>query len=51
MADALALEADEGRNKRRNASGSSKYALIRRYPNGAIHVSAAHISYTEYIGI
>ena len=33
MVDALALEADEGRDKRRNASGSSKYASIRGYPN------------------
>ena len=34
MVNALALEADEGRNKQRNASGSSKYALIQRFPNG-----------------
>ena len=33
MADALALEADEGRDKQRYASGSSTYALIRRFPN------------------
>ena len=33
MVDALALEADEGRDEQRNASGSSKYALIRRCPN------------------
>ena len=33
MADALALEADEGRGKQRYASGSSKQALIRRFPN------------------
>ena len=37
MVDALALEAEEGRDKRRNASGSSTYALIRRYPNGGTH--------------
>ena len=36
--DALALEADEGRDKRRYASGSSKYALIRRFPNGGTHL-------------
>ena len=36
--DALALEADEGRDKQRNASGSSKYALIRRSPNGETHL-------------
>ena len=32
--DALASGADEGRDKLRKASGSGKYALIRRYPNG-----------------
>jgi hypothetical protein len=34
MADALALGADEGRGKRRNASGSRKQAVIRGCPNG-----------------
>ena len=34
MANALALEAEEGRDKQRYASGSSTYALIRRFPNG-----------------
>ena len=34
MEDALALEAEEGRDKQRYASGSSKYATIRRFPNG-----------------
>ena len=34
MADALALEADEGRDEQRYASGSCMYALIRRFPNG-----------------
>ena len=33
MVDALAIEDDEGRNKQRYASGSSKYALIRGSPN------------------
>ena len=32
--DALALRADEGRDKLRKASGRSKYPTIRRYPNG-----------------
>ena len=36
--DALALEADEGRDKQRYASGSSKYALIRRFPNGGTYL-------------
>ena len=38
MVNALALEAEEGRDKQRNASGSSKYALIRRYPNEGTHL-------------
>ena len=33
MVDALAIEADEGRDKLRKASGSSKYDTIRGYPN------------------
>ena len=37
MEDALALEAYEGRDKQRYASGSSKYAMIRRFPNGGTH--------------
>ena len=32
--DALALRADERRDKLRKASGRSKYPLIRRYLNG-----------------
>ena len=32
-ADALALGAEEGRDKLRKAAGRSKYPLIRRYPN------------------
>ena len=35
MADALALEAEEGRDEQRYALGSSKYALIQRFPNVA----------------
>ncbi len=34
MVDALAIEDDEGRDKLRYASGSCKYATIRRFPNG-----------------
>ena len=37
MGNALALEAEEGRGKLRNASGSCKQALIRRYPNEGTH--------------
>ena len=32
--NALALGADEGRDEQRYASGSGKYAKIRRFPNG-----------------
>ena len=35
MANALALEADEGRDEQRYALGSCMYALIQRFPNGA----------------
>ena len=38
MVNALALEAEEGRDKLRNASGSSKYAMIRRCPNEETHL-------------
>ena len=38
MVDALAIEDDEGRNKQRYASGSGKYASIRRFPNGGTHL-------------
>ena len=38
MVDALAIEAEEGRDKQRNASGSSKYATIRGSPNVETHV-------------
>ena len=37
MEDALALKGEEGRDKLRKVSGSGKYTLIRRYPNGATH--------------
>ncbi len=35
MVNALASEGDEGRDERRYAPGSSKYAEIRGFPNGA----------------
>ena len=38
MVDALAIEDDEGRDEQRYASGSSKYASIRRFPNGGTHL-------------
>ena len=49
--NALAPEADEGRGKLRKVTGSRKQALIRKCPNGAIRMSNAHASYTEFIGI
>ena len=38
MKDDLAQMGDEGRGKRRYASGSRKQTLIRRFPNGATHL-------------
>jgi len=38
--DTLAHRGEEGRGYRRNASGSWKQALIRRYPNGATQNTA-----------
>ena len=37
-ADALALGADEGRDKLRKAAVRSKYPLTRRYPNEGTHL-------------
>ena len=37
MMNDLVDSGDEGRGKQRNASGSRKQALIRRYPNGITH--------------
>ena len=37
-ADALAPEAEEGRDKLRKATGRSKYLMIRGYPNGGTHL-------------
>lgn len=36
--DALALRAEEGRDKLRKALGRSKYPLIQRYPNEGTHL-------------
>jgi hypothetical protein len=36
--NALALGAEEGRDKLRKAAGRSKYPIIRRYPNGGIRL-------------
>ena len=49
--DALALRADERRDKLRKASGRSKYPMIRRSLNGETHLSKPQSPYTESIGI
>ena len=51
MVDALALRADERRDKLRKASGRSKYPLIRRSLNGETHMSKPHVSYSQYITV
>ena len=49
--DALALRADERRDKLRKASGRSKYPLIRRYLNGETWLRRSQSSYGESIAI
>ena len=46
-ADALALRADERRDKLRKAAGSGKYTLIRRYLNGETHIRRPYVSIHE----
>ena len=48
-ADALALRADERRDKLRKASGRSKYPSIRRYLNGETHLSRPQVSIRQSI--
>ena len=43
-ANALALGAEEGRDKLRKAAGRSTYPLIRGCPNGETHMSKPHVS-------
>ena len=47
--DALALRADERRDKLRKASGRSKYPLIRRYLNGETRLRRPQSSIRQYI--
>ena len=47
--DALALRADERRDKLRKASGRSKYPLIRRSLNGETHLSKPQVSIRQSI--
>ncbi len=48
--DALALGAEEGRGKRRYASGSCKQVLIRGFPNGGTTTRNGVVPPPEYIG-
>ena len=47
--DALALRADERRDKLRKASGRSKYPMIRRYLNGETRLSRPQSSIRQSI--
>ena len=47
--DALALRADERRDKLRKASGRSKYPVIRRCLNGETHMRRPHVSIRQSI--
>ena len=47
--DALALRAEERRDKLRKASGRSKYPESRRYLNGETHMRKPHVPYHESI--
>ena len=49
--DALALRADERRDKLRKAAVRSKYPLTRRCLNGETRLSKPQSPYTESIGI
>ena len=48
--DALALRADERRDKLRKATGRSKYPVIRRSLNGETRLSKPQSVLTESIG-
>ena len=47
--DALALRADERRDKLRKAAGSGKYTEIRRYLNGETYMRIPHVSIRQSI--
>ena len=49
--DALALRAEERRDKLRKAVGRSKYPLIHRYLNGETRLRKPQSPLTESIGI
>ena len=50
-ADALALGADEGRDKLRKAMSRSTYSLRHGYPNGETRQRKVLSLHTEYIGM
>ena len=50
-ADALALGAEERRDKLRKAAGSGKYTTIRRCLNGETHIRRPYVPYAEHIGM
>ena len=47
--DALALRADERRDKLRKAAGRSKYLMSRGYLNGETHMERLHVSISKSI--
>ena len=47
--DALALGAEEGRDKLRKAAVRSTYPMSRRYPNGETHMERLHVPHDESI--
>ena len=49
MADALALRAEERRDKLRKAPGRGTYPEIRRYLNGGTHMRKPHVSMRQSI--
>ena len=50
-ADALALRADERRDKLRKAAARSKYPMTHRFLNGETYMSNPHVTCTESIGV
>ena len=51
MVDALALRAEERRDKLRKAAVRSKYPLTRRYLNGETRLSKPQSLYGKYIAM
>ena len=51
MVDALALRAEERRDKLRKVTGRSKYPLIREYLNGETRLERLQSLYSQYITI